>query len=221
MLQESSNGEQTPNDGGNSGLKSVLSAGKTQSSWADGSERPVVTFKENIKPREQSREAVRNHHQKDGMKERREFAKGNGAAVKAELKRDGKRKSEMKKAMHEKVTDAGKQVQVHVLMLCCVIFVVSVKLMMSVLVQIKAQAEMRKTPVSEVKKTPVTQTQTTSTCSSQFIPIHHPGAFPPLPSRPGTYSHPLGGASGTSCSMAFCIFSQNTCIHFLSLSVSD
>uniref|UniRef100_A0A8C4GH97 Nonsense-mediated mRNA decay factor n=1 Tax=Dicentrarchus labrax TaxID=13489 RepID=A0A8C4GH97_DICLA len=114
VLQESSNGEQTANDGGNSGLKSVLSAGKTQSSWPDSSDRPVVTFKENIKPREQSRE-------------------------------DGKRKSELKK--------------------------------------VKAQTELRKTPVSEVKKTPVTQTQTT--CSSQFIPIHHPGAFPPLPSRPG------------------------------------
>uniref|UniRef100_A0A669BRK1 Laminin, gamma 2 n=1 Tax=Oreochromis niloticus TaxID=8128 RepID=A0A669BRK1_ORENI len=49
--------------------------------------------------------------------------------------------------------------------------------------QVKAQTELRKTPVSEAKKTPVTQTQTT--CSSQFIPIHHPGAFPPLPSRPG------------------------------------
>lgn len=159
VLQESSNGEQSSNDGGNSGLKSVLSAGKTQSSWADGGERPVVTFKENIKPREPSRDTTRNHHQKDAAKERRDFAKGNGAAGKAELKRDGKRKSEMKKGTHEKVTDAGKQV--------------------------KAQTELRKTPVSEVKKTPVTQTQTTSTCSSQFIPIHHPGAFPPLPSRPG------------------------------------
>ncbi|XP_056247413.1 nonsense-mediated mRNA decay factor SMG7 isoform X3 [Seriola aureovittata] len=159
VLQESSNGEQTPNDGGNSGLKSVLSAGKTQSSWPDGSDRPVVTFKENIKPREQSREPTRNHHQKDGGgKERsRDFAKGNGAAGKGELKRDGKRKSELKKTGHEKTTDLGKQV--------------------------KAQVELRKTPVSEAKKTPVTQTQTT--CSSQFIPIHHPGAFPPLPSRPG------------------------------------
>ncbi|KAM4728867.1 nonsense-mediated mRNA decay factor SMG7 isoform 2-T2 [Anableps anableps] len=157
VLQESSNGEQTQNDGGNSGLKSVLSAGKTQSSWSDGIERPVVTFKENIKPREQSREPVRNHPQKDLSKERREFSKGNGTATgKAELKRDGKRKSEMKKVGHEKAADVGKQV--------------------------KAQTELRKTPVSEVKKTPVTQTQTT--CSSQFIPIHHPGAFPPLPSRP-------------------------------------
>ncbi|XP_062285550.1 nonsense-mediated mRNA decay factor SMG7 isoform X1 [Scomber scombrus] len=157
VLQESSNGEQTPNDGGNGGLKSVLSAGKTQSSWPDGGDRPVVTFKENIKPREQSRDATRPHHQKDALKERRDFTKGNGAAGKGELKRDGKRKSEMKKSGHEKATDAGKQV--------------------------KAQVELRKTPVSEAKKTPVTQTQTT--CSSQFIPIHHPGAFPPLPSRPG------------------------------------
>ncbi|XP_034468702.1 protein SMG7 isoform X1 [Hippoglossus hippoglossus] len=157
VLQESSNGEQMPNDGGNSGLKSVLSAGKTQSSWPDSSDRPVVTFKENIKPREQSREMMRNPHQKDGGKERRDFGKGNGAAGKGELKRDGKRKSELKKTGHEKTTEAVKQV--------------------------KAQTELRKTPVSEVKKTPVTQTQTT--CSSQFIPIHHPGAFPPLPSRPG------------------------------------
>ncbi|XP_069367472.1 nonsense-mediated mRNA decay factor SMG7 isoform X5 [Paralichthys olivaceus] len=157
VLQESSNGEQMSNDGGISSLKSVLSAGKTQSSWPDGSDRPVVTFKENIKPREQSREMMRNHHQKDGGKERRDFGKGNGAAGKGELKRDGKRKSELKKTGHEKTTDAVKQV--------------------------KAQTELRKTPVSEVKKTPVTQTQTS--CSSQFIPIHHPGAFPPLPSRPG------------------------------------
>ncbi|XP_060901484.1 nonsense-mediated mRNA decay factor SMG7 isoform X3 [Labrus mixtus] len=157
VLQESSNGEQTANDGGNSGLKSVLSAGKTQSSWPDGSDRPVVTFKENIKPREQSREATRNHNLKDSGKERRDFNKGNGAAGKGELKRDGKRKSELKKAAHEKTPDAVKQV--------------------------KGQTELRKTPVSETKKTPGTQTQTT--CSSQFIPIHHPGAFPPLPSRPG------------------------------------
>ncbi|KAL6103701.1 smg7 [Pungitius sinensis] len=158
VLQESSNAEQTANDGGNCGLKSVLSAGKTQSSWPDGSERPVVTFKENIKPREQSREPTRSHPLKDSGKERRDFAKGNGAAGKGELKRDGKRKSELKKAGHEKAADAVKQV--------------------------KAQTEMRKTPVSEAKKTPVTQTQTT--CSSQFIPtLHHPGAFPPLPSRPG------------------------------------
>uniref|UniRef100_A0A3P8ZUR7 Nonsense-mediated mRNA decay factor n=1 Tax=Esox lucius TaxID=8010 RepID=A0A3P8ZUR7_ESOLU len=111
VLQESSNGEQTPNEG-NAGLKSVLSAGKTQTGVLESGERPVVTFKENIKPREQSRE------------------------------------------------DFGKVVHF-----------------------VKAQPEIRKTPVSEARKTPVTPTQTS--CASQFIPIHHPGAFPPLPSRPG------------------------------------
>ncbi|KAG7329881.1 hypothetical protein KOW79_006103 [Hemibagrus wyckioides] len=156
VLQESSNGEQNPNDG-SSGLKSVLSMGKSQSSGLDSSERPVVTFKENIKPREQSREQNRNQQHRDGGKERAGFGKGNGMPLKNEQKKDGKRKSEVKKNSHEKALDAGKQV--------------------------KTQAEMRKTPVSEARKTPVTQTQTT--CSSQFIPIHHPGAFPPLPSRPG------------------------------------
>lgn len=152
VLQESSNGEQNPNDGSSS-LKSVLSVGKSQSSGLDSSERPVVTFKENIKPREQSR----NQQHRDGGKERAGFGKGNGMLLKNEQKKDGKRKSEVKKNSHEKALDAGKQV--------------------------KTQVEMRKTPVSEARKTPVTQTQTT--CSSQFIPIHHPGAFPPLPSRPG------------------------------------
>ncbi|XP_068424667.1 nonsense-mediated mRNA decay factor SMG7 isoform X2 [Clinocottus analis] len=162
VLQESSNSEQTANDGGgggpaSSGLKSVLSAGKTQSSWPDGGERPVVTFKENIKPREPA--PARSGHLKDSGKERRDPAKGFGpAAGRAEPRRDGKRKSEPKKSGYEKTGgDAGKQV--------------------------KAQTELRKTPVSEAKKTPVTQTPTTG--SSQFIPIHHPGAFPPLPSRPG------------------------------------
>ncbi|XP_010881557.2 protein SMG7 isoform X2 [Esox lucius] len=156
VLQESSNGEQTPNEG-NAGLKSVLSAGKTQTGVLESGERPVVTFKENIKPREQSREPSRIHHQKEGAKERRDFGKGNGVPGKGEQKRDGKRKSEVKKNSHEKTADAGKQV--------------------------KAQPEIRKTPVSEARKTPVTPTQTS--CASQFIPIHHPGAFPPLPSRPG------------------------------------
>ncbi|KAJ8270243.1 hypothetical protein GJAV_G00112040 [Gymnothorax javanicus] len=151
VLQESSNGEQTTHEG-SPGLKSVLSAGKNQNSGLESSERPVVTFKENIKPREPSR----NHHPKEGGKERRDFNKGNGAPSRGEQKKD-KKKNEAKKSCHEKTSDSGKQ--------------------------LKAQSEMRKTPVSEARKTPVTQTQTTS--SSQFIPIHHPGAFPPLPSRPG------------------------------------
>uniref|UniRef100_A0A8C0YNE7 Nonsense-mediated mRNA decay factor n=1 Tax=Cyprinus carpio carpio TaxID=630221 RepID=A0A8C0YNE7_CYPCA len=159
VLQESSNGEQTPNDS-TQGLKSVLSAGKNQNSGLDGSERPVVTFKENIKPREQSREPNRNQHQRDAVKDRAGFNKGNGIQGKNEQKKEVKRKSEVKKNSHDKTVDAGKQVRL-----------------------VKTQTEMRKTPVSEARKTPVTQTQTT--CSSQFIPIHHPGAFPPLPSRPG------------------------------------
>lgn len=50
--------------------------------------------------------------------------------------------------------------------------------------EVKSQTEVRKTPVSEARKTPVTQTPSQAS-NSQFIPIHHPGAFPPLPSRPG------------------------------------
>lgn len=50
--------------------------------------------------------------------------------------------------------------------------------------EVKSQTELRKTPVSEARKTPVTQTPSQAS-NSQFIPIHHPGAFPPLPSRPG------------------------------------
>lgn len=110
VLQESSNGEQTPNEG-NMGLKSVLSMGKTQNSMLEIGERPVVTFKENIKPQEQSREPSRNQHHKDAGKERRDFGKGNGALGKGEQKRDGKRKSEVKKNSHEKAADAGKQVK--------------------------------------------------------------------------------------------------------------
>ncbi|KAM9321723.1 nonsense-mediated mRNA decay factor SMG7 isoform 2-T2 [Pholidichthys leucotaenia] len=161
ILQESSNGaEQTHSDSVNSGLKSAPSAGKMSVSWGDGCERPIVTSKENREPsREQLGRTNQNHQQKD--KDRREFNKNGGAAGKGDSKRDGKRKSEPKKTVHEKAAEAatGKQV--------------------------KPQTELRKTPVSEAKKTPVTQTQTS--CSSQFIPIHHPGAFPPLPSRPGGF----------------------------------
>lgn len=109
VLQESSNGEQTPHDG-SLGLKSVLSVGKSQNSSLDPGERPVVTFKENIKPREQSREQGRNQHQRDG-KDRTAFSKGNGTAGKAEQKKEGKRKSEAKKNIHEKAPEPGKQVR--------------------------------------------------------------------------------------------------------------
>ncbi|XP_009699627.1 PREDICTED: protein SMG7 isoform X3 [Cariama cristata] len=112
-LQETSIAEPLSTDG-SPGLKSVLSSGRSLNNNCDAGEKPMVTFKENIKPREMNREQARIYPPKD----------------------------------------------------------------------VKSQTEMRKTPVSEARKTPVTQTPSQAS-SSQFIPIHHPGAFPPLPSRPG------------------------------------
>lgn len=113
ILQETSVVESLATDGG-PGLKSVLSTGRSPSNSCDTAEKPVVTFKENIKPREVNRDQGRSFPPKE----------------------------------------------------------------------VKAQTELRKTPVSEARKTPVTQTPSQAN-NSQFIPIHHPGAFPPLPSRPG------------------------------------
>ncbi|XP_052056780.1 nonsense-mediated mRNA decay factor SMG7 isoform X5 [Apodemus sylvaticus] len=113
ILQETSVTESLATDG-SPGLKSVLSTGRNPSSSCDSGEKPVVTFKENIKPREVNRDQGRSFPPKE----------------------------------------------------------------------VKSQTELRKTPVSEARKTPVTQTPS-QTNNSQFIPIHHPGAFPPLPSRPG------------------------------------
>ncbi|XP_036090419.1 protein SMG7 isoform X8 [Rousettus aegyptiacus] len=114
ILQETSVIEPLAADG-NPGLKSVLSTGRNLSSNCDTGEKPMVTFKENIKPREVNRDQGRSFPPKE----------------------------------------------------------------------VKSQTELRKTPVSEARKTPVTQTPTQASSNSQFIPIHHHGAFPPLPSRPG------------------------------------
>ncbi|XP_044930229.1 protein SMG7 isoform X12 [Mustela putorius furo] len=113
ILQEPSMVESLAADG-NPGLKSVLSTGRNLSNNCDPGEKPMVTFKENIKPREVNRDQGRSFPPKE----------------------------------------------------------------------VKSQTELRKTPVSEARKTPVTQTPSQAS-NSQFIPIHHPGAFPPLPSRPG------------------------------------
>ncbi|XP_032248893.1 nonsense-mediated mRNA decay factor SMG7 isoform X5 [Halichoerus grypus] len=113
VLQEPSMIESLASDG-NPGLKSVLSTGRNLSNNCDPGEKPMVTFKENIKPREVNRDQGRSFPPKE----------------------------------------------------------------------VKSQTELRKTPVSEARKTPVTQTPSQAS-NSQFIPIHHPGAFPPLPSRPG------------------------------------
>ncbi|KAM6219978.1 nonsense-mediated mRNA decay factor SMG7 [Rhynchocyon petersi] len=113
ILQETSIIESLSADG-SPGLKSVLSSGRNLTNSCDTGEKPMVTFKENIKPREVNRDQGKSFPPKE----------------------------------------------------------------------VKSQTELRKTPVSEARKTPVTQTPSQAS-SSQFIPIHHPGAFPPLPSRPG------------------------------------
>uniref|UniRef100_A0A8D0BU10 Nonsense-mediated mRNA decay factor n=1 Tax=Salvator merianae TaxID=96440 RepID=A0A8D0BU10_SALMN len=149
---------------GSPGLKSVLSTGRNLSS-CDAGDKPMVTFKENIKPREVNREQGRSYLSKEVGRERRDFNKGI-TANKNDGKKDNnnnKRKNEIKKCGMEKMQEAGKQ---------------------NVAVQVKSQTELRKTPVSESRKTPVTQSPNQAS-NSQFIPIHHPGAFPPLPSRPG------------------------------------
>ncbi|XP_068930502.1 nonsense-mediated mRNA decay factor SMG7 isoform X4 [Petaurus breviceps papuanus] len=159
VLQEASLVESLPVEG-SPGLKSVLSTGRSVSTNCDTTEKPMVTFKENIKPREVNREQGRSYPPKEV---RRDYSKGI-AVTKSDGKKDNnKRKNETKKCTLEKLQEAGKQ---------------------SVAVQVKSQTELRKTPVSEARKTPVTQTQSQAS-NSQFIPIHHPGAFPPLPSRPG------------------------------------
>lgn len=161
VLRETSPLESFSTDG-STGLKSVLSTGRTQGTSCEMSEKPMVTFKENIKPREVNREPARNFPSRELCKNARDFGKGlNGPTNKNDVKKDNKRKNDMKRNGLDKAPDAGKQ---------------------SIAVQVKSQNELRKTPVSEVRKTTVTPTPVST---SQFIPIHHPGAFPPLPSRPG------------------------------------
>ncbi|XP_010578984.1 PREDICTED: protein SMG7 isoform X2 [Haliaeetus leucocephalus] len=161
-LQETSVADPLSTDG-SPGLKSVLSSGRSLNNNCDAGEKPMVTFKENIKPREINREQGRIYPPKDLGRERRDYSKGIVANKNDGKKDNNKRKNETKKCGLDKMQEAGKQ---------------------NVAVQVKSQTEMRKTPVSEARKTPVTQTPSQAS-SSQFIPIHHPGAFPPLPSRPG------------------------------------
>ncbi|XP_066453549.1 nonsense-mediated mRNA decay factor SMG7 isoform X2 [Eleutherodactylus coqui] len=140
---------------GSPGLKSVLSTGRSPN--GESSEKPVVTFKENIKPQEINREVPARSYTRtaNAGKEQRDFIKGINATVNKK-DNNSKRKNDLKKPGTDKVQEPTKQ---------------------SIAVQVK-------TPVSEARKTPVTPTSSPST-NTQFIPIHHPGAFPPLPSRPG------------------------------------
>ncbi|XP_012584505.1 PREDICTED: protein SMG7 isoform X1 [Condylura cristata] len=159
ILQETSTMESLSAEG-NPGLKSVLSTGRSLSNNCDAGEKPMVTFKENIKPREVNRDQGRSFTPKEV---RRDYSKGITVTKNDGKKDNNKRKTETKKCTLEKLQETGKQ---------------------NVAVQVKSQTELRKTPVSEARKTPVTQTPSQAS-NSQFIPIHHPGAFPPLPSRPG------------------------------------
>ncbi|XP_069315704.1 nonsense-mediated mRNA decay factor SMG7 isoform X10 [Eulemur rufifrons] len=164
ILQETSVIESLTADG-SPGLKSVLSTGRNLSNNCDTGEKPMVTFKENIKPREMNRDQGRSFPPKEV---RRDYSKGITVTKNDGKKDNNKRKTETKKCTLEKLQETGKQ---------------------NVAVQVKSQTELRKTPVSEARKTPVTQTPSQAS-NSQFIPIHHPGAFPPLPSRPGTFLQP-------------------------------
>lgn len=147
---------ETQRSDGSPGLKSVLSTGRSLS--CESSEKPVVTFKENIKPQETNRELPARSYTRtvNAGKEQRDYNKGmNATGNKKDT--NNKRKNEPKKiTAADKNQEPAKQ---------------------SIAVQVK-------TPVSEARKTPVTPTSSPST-NTQFIPIHHPGAFPPLPSRPG------------------------------------
>ncbi|XP_053325825.1 nonsense-mediated mRNA decay factor SMG7 isoform X3 [Spea bombifrons] len=144
---------ETQKNEGSPGLKSVLSTGR--SPFCDASEKPVVTFKENIKPQEVNREVSTHIYSKavNAGKELRDYNKGMNSTT--NKKDNGKRKSEPKKSA-DKIAEPGKQ---------------------SIAVQVRTQ-------VPEARKTSVTPTSSPSS-NTQFIPIHHPGAFPPLPSRPG------------------------------------
>uniref|UniRef100_A0A3B4BEU3 DNA/RNA-binding domain-containing protein n=1 Tax=Periophthalmus magnuspinnatus TaxID=409849 RepID=A0A3B4BEU3_9GOBI len=155
VLQESSNSEPSQTESGSS--KSSTSQGKN--------------FKENLKPREPSRDTPRSLPKEPTKESAKEpMKKGSVAAVKTDAKWDSKKKNEMKKSTHEKTSDS-KQVMFYYYS--------------QNNIAMKVQTEMRKTPeVSEVKKSPVTPTQPTGS-TSQFVHIHHQGAFPPLTSCPG------------------------------------
>lgn len=95
---------------GSPGLKSVLSTGRNMSNSCDAGDKPMVTFKENIKPREVNREPSRSYLTKEVGRERRDYSKGL-AATKNDGKKDNnnKRKNEIKKCGMEKMQEAGKQ----------------------------------------------------------------------------------------------------------------
>jgi len=91
---------------GNPGLKSVLSTGRNLSNNCDPGEKPVVTFKENMKPREVSRDQGRSFPPKEV---RRDYSKGVAVTENDGKKDNNKRKTETKKCTLEKLQETGKQ----------------------------------------------------------------------------------------------------------------
>lgn len=107
-LQETSITEPLSTDG-SPGLKSVLSSGRSLNNNCDTGEKPMVTFKENIKPREMNREQGRIYPPKDVGRERRDYSKGIVANKNDGKKDNNKRKNETKKCGLDKMQEAGKQ----------------------------------------------------------------------------------------------------------------
>ncbi|NWI63522.1 SMG7 protein, partial [Todus mexicanus] len=107
-LQETSIAEPLSTDG-SPGLKSVLSSGRSLNNNCDAGEKPMVTFKENIKPREMNREQGRIYPPKDIGRERRDYSKGIVANKNDGKKDNNKRKNETKKCGLDKMQEAGKQ----------------------------------------------------------------------------------------------------------------
>lgn len=105
ILQETSVIESLATDG-SPGLKSVLSTGRNPSNNCDPGEKPVVTFKENVKPREVNRDQGRSFPPKEVS---RACSKGI-AVTKDDGKKDStKRRAETKRCTLGRLQETGKQ----------------------------------------------------------------------------------------------------------------
>lgn len=99
---------ETQRSEGSPGLKSVLSTGRSLS--CESSEKPVVTFKENIKPQEVNRELPARSYTRtvNAGKEQRDYNKGMNA-VGNKKENNNKRKNDPKKTVDNKNQEPAKQ----------------------------------------------------------------------------------------------------------------
>lgn len=104
ILQETSVIESLATDG-SPGLKSVLSTGRNPSNNCDPGEKPVVTFKENVKPREVNRDQGRSFPPKEVS---RACSKGI-AVTKDDGKKDSTKRAETKRCTLGRLQETGKQ----------------------------------------------------------------------------------------------------------------